>query len=81
MSASIEASTDDIVKPDIDGRSYRCLKLANQLKVMLVSDPTTDYAAAAMEVSVGSASDPDEFPGLAHFLERALCSVSNKHST
>ena len=39
---------------------------------MLVSDPACDHAAAAMDVSVGSASDPEELPGLAHFLEHML---------
>jgi insulysin len=31
-----------------------------------------DHAAAAMDVGIGSASDPEELPGLAHFLEHML---------
>jgi hypothetical protein len=37
------------------------------LQVLLVSDPTTDKAAAGMDVLVGHFQDPEEFPGLAHF--------------
>ena len=39
----------------------------------------SDYAAAAMDVSVGSASDPDELPGLAHFLEHMLFLGTEKY--
>ncbi len=61
--------TEDIDKPDLDERKYRYLKLANNLQLMLVSDPECDHAAACADVAVGSASDPLELPGLAHFLE------------
>jgi insulysin len=61
----VEAS---IVKSSHDTRSYRCLHLENQLQVLLISDPETDKAAAAMDVHVGHFSDPAEIPGLAHFL-------------
>ena len=33
------------------------------MKVMLVSDPTTDKSAASMDVHVGSMSDPWDIPG------------------
>ena len=61
--------SDAIDKSASDDRAYRHLRLVNGMQVMLVSDATCDYAAAAMDVGVGSASDPDELPGLAHFLE------------
>jgi len=51
-----------------DDRAYRYLALPNGLRVLCVSDPSTDMAAAALQVSVGSFSD-GEFEGLAHFLE------------
>ena len=63
---------DDIAKSPNDRRSYRALVLENGLKVMLVSDPETDKAAAAMDVDAGSNSDPAGFEGLAHFLEHML---------
>jgi secreted Zn-dependent insulinase-like peptidase len=46
--------------------------LPNSLKVLLISDPTTDKAAASMDVYVGTNNDPEGFPGLAHFLEHML---------
>ena len=42
------------------------------LKVLLISDPSTDKSAAALDVHVGSMSDPVHVPGLAHFCEHML---------
>ncbi|KAK6058040.1 peptidase, M16 family [Cooperia oncophora] len=42
---------DDIVKSPSDQREYRGLELTNGLRVLLVSDPTTDKSAAAMDVN------------------------------
>jgi len=39
-----------IVKPENDDRLYRGLKLANGLKVLLISDPTAKKAAAALDI-------------------------------
>ncbi len=55
-----------------DDRKYKMVQLSNKLTVLLISDPTTDKAAAAMDVRVGHLSDPDEAPGLAHFCEHML---------
>lgn len=44
---------DNIIKSAGDNRSYRGLELNNHLKVLLVSDPTTDKSAAAMDVNIG----------------------------
>jgi len=55
-----------------DQRQHRGLIFRNRMKVMLVSDPTTDKSAASMDVNVGSMNDPEEVPGLAHFLEHML---------
>jgi len=63
---------DSIIKSEQDKRSYRGLLLDNGMKVLLVSDPTTDKSAAALEVNVGHMCDPDELPGLAHFCEHML---------
>jgi insulysin len=59
-------------KAPLDARVYRTLTLANEMKVVLASDPASDRAAAAMDVGVGSFSDPEDLPGLAHFLEHML---------
>jgi insulysin len=37
------------------------VKLANQLEVLLISDPDTDRASAALDVHVGSLSDPVKY--------------------
>lgn len=71
FSTQIFASTAILKSPN-DERQYRSLKLENGLRVLLVSDPGTDKAAAAMDVAVGSADDPKEYQGLAHFLEHML---------
>jgi len=61
-----------VIKSENDQRLYRSLTLDNGLKVLLVSDAKADKAAAAVDVEVGSAQDPDDVPGLAHFLEHML---------
>lgn len=74
------ASTQNqIIKSPNDQRSYRSITLENGLQVMLVSDPDSDKAAASMDVYVGSASDPEDFPGLAHFLEHMLFLGTEKY--
>jgi insulysin len=55
-----------------DSRDYRALVLPNGLKVLLVSDPAAEKAAAAVDIGAGSNSDPEDFPGLTHFLEHML---------
>ena len=58
-----------LIIPPMDRRSYETLTLDNGLRVILCSDPSSNAAAAAMDVHVGAASDPDLVPGLAHFCE------------
>ena len=53
--------------------------LDNGLKVVLVSDPTTDKAAASLDVNIGSGSDPEGREGLAHFLEHMLFLGTEKY--
>lgn len=48
------------------------IRLENGIEAILVSDPETDKAGAALDVHVGHFSDPDALPGLAHFLEHML---------
>lgn len=55
-----------------DSRQYRYLTLPNKLRVLLVSDPETQKAAAALSVFRGSFHEPVARPGLAHFLEHML---------
>ena len=70
-----ESPVADVTIPKVspfDDRDYRVLTLENGLQALLVSDPEADKAAASMNVRVGSAQDPDDLQGLAHFLEHML---------
>jgi len=62
-----------------DDRIYSVIELPNKLMCLLISDPTTDKASAAMDVRVGHLSDPEEAPGLAHFLEHMLFMGTKKY--
>ncbi|KAF2673613.1 LuxS/MPP-like metallohydrolase [Microthyrium microscopicum] len=64
--------TDSLEKPALDDRSYRVILLPNQLEVLLIHDPKTDKASAALDVNVGSYSDAEDMPGLAHAVEHML---------
>ena len=56
----------------LDTRSYRVVQLPNKLQALLIHDADTDKAAAAMDVNVGSFSDYEEMPGIAHAVEHLL---------
>ena len=66
------ARAGEIERSPADLRDYRAITLGNGLEALLVSDPETDKAAASLDVNVGSADDPADRPGLAHFLEHML---------
>ncbi|KAK9789047.1 hypothetical protein WJX73_010500 [Symbiochloris irregularis] len=73
-----EASGTSINRPLKDKLHYEHVKLDNGMDILLVHDPTTEKAACAVDVRVGSLSDPKDFPGLAHFLEHMLFYSSEK---
>jgi len=66
------ATAVEIRKAPLDDRDYRYFELDNGMKALVVSDPDTDMAAAALDVHVGQFSDPADRNGLAHFLEHML---------
>lgn len=70
--AGFECLADRLDKPLFDHRSYRVVKLPNQLEALLVHDAETDKASAAMDINVGSFSDRKDMPGIAHAVEHAL---------
>lgn len=73
------AIASEIVKSPNDKRMYKSIVLENQLEIMLISDPETDRAAAALDIKVGSGNDPKERTGLAHFLEHMLFLGTEKY--
>ena len=79
FSASVLAGGLDNTDPRFPLRQYRRFLLPNQMKVMLVSDPTLQRGAASMTVGVGSMNDPAERFGLAHFLEHMLFLGTEKY--
>lgn len=61
-----------VERPLLDQREYRSVTLSCGVRALLVSDPTTDKSAAAMDVRAGQLSDPRDMQGLAHYLEHML---------
>lgn len=78
--ALIERLADKLEKPALDDRSYRVVRLANKLEALLVHDPDTDKASASVNVNVGSFSDADDMPGMAHAVEHLLFMGTEKVS-
>jgi len=60
-------------------RQVRKLRLSNGLEALLISDPNTPQSGGVLTVEVGSWSEPDEYPGLAHFLEHMLFLGTKKY--
>ncbi|XP_065058104.1 insulin-degrading enzyme-like [Rhopilema esculentum] len=77
--ASFEGSSFEILKSCEDKRDYRGYELENKMKVLLVSDPTTEKSAASVDVHIGNLSDPAQLPGLAHFCEHMLFLGTEKY--
>ncbi|WP_390594100.1 insulinase family protein [Simiduia litorea] len=84
--ASIAASAEPSIVQSVvpvksanDERDYKYIELANGLKVLLISDPSTQESAASLQVAVGSAQDPEGREGLAHFLEHMLFLGTEKY--
>lgn len=63
---------DKLETSELDDRSYRVVRLPNKLEALLVHDPETDKASASVNVKVGSFSDADDMPGMAHAVEHLL---------
>eukprot|EP00485_Elphidium_margaritaceum_P020363 CAMPEP_0202730600 /NCGR_PEP_ID=MMETSP1385-20130828/186721_1 /ASSEMBLY_ACC=CAM_ASM_000861 /TAXON_ID=933848 /ORGANISM="Elphidium margaritaceum" /LENGTH=1187 /DNA_ID=CAMNT_0049396877 /DNA_START=1 /DNA_END=3564 /DNA_ORIENTATION=- len=61
-----------LTSPTDVNRSFDIITLNNGLDVLLISDKSTDKSAAAIDIGIGSSSDPLQFLGLAHFHEHML---------
>lgn len=79
--AQIERITEKLERPELDDRSYRVIRLPNQLEALLVHDPDTDKASAAVNVNVGNFSDEVDMPGMAHAVEHLLFMGTKKVSS
>uniref|UniRef100_A0A8C5DG47 Insulin-degrading enzyme n=2 Tax=Gouania willdenowi TaxID=441366 RepID=A0A8C5DG47_GOUWI len=76
---AVKRVVSDIIRSPEDKREYRGLEFANGLKAILISDPTTDKSSAALDVQIGSLSDPSKIAGLAHFCEHMLFLGTQKY--
>ena len=61
-----------ILSPTFSNQKTLKLQLANQLEILLISDPEASQSATALSVEVGHWDNPKENPGMAHFLEHML---------
>jgi protease-3 len=68
-----------IAKSPNDTRQYQAIRLANDLQVLLISDPDLKNSAASLSVPVGSMHNPDAQLGLAHYLEHMLFLGSERY--
>ncbi|XP_033611295.1 insulin-degrading enzyme-like [Cryptotermes secundus] len=75
----VKRRVSEIIKSAEDKRLYRCLELQNDMKLLLISDSSTDKSAASLDVNVGHMSDPSDLPGLAHFCEHMLFLGTEKY--
>ncbi|XP_037127776.1 insulin-degrading enzyme isoform X1 [Syngnathus acus] len=76
---ALKSVVADIIRSPEDKRLYRGLEFNNGLRAMLISDPTTDKSSAALDVHIGSLSDPANIAGLAHFCEHMLFLGTKKY--
>ena len=70
---------ENLTKSKLDNNTCLFKEIVNKLKVLLISDPEADKSSAAINVNIGSLSDPLEFLGLAHFREHMLFMGNEKY--
>ena len=68
-----------IIKSPSDNRTYKAIKLANELECVLIQDVDALKSSAALSVGVGSFKDPITSQGLAHYLEHMLFMGTTKY--
>lgn len=65
--------------PALANQQTAKIRLENGLEAYLISSPTANQSGAVMSVKAGSWEDPEEYPGLAHFLEHMLFLGTKKY--
>jgi len=78
-SKAIKLDPNTVIKSAQDKRDYAYKKLGNGLKVVVVSDPDADKAAASLDVHIGHMADPADREGLTHYLEHMLFLGTGKY--
>ncbi len=65
-STPVERMTDQLQTPLLDDRQYYIIILPNKLEALLVQDPETDKASAALDVNVEAFSNNNKIPSIAY---------------
>ena len=68
-----------LLSPSLASAKTVKIRLVNGLEAYIISDPAVDKSSAAISVRVGSWSEPEDHPGLAHFLEHMLFLGTKKY--
>ncbi|KID54670.1 peptidase [Pseudoalteromonas luteoviolacea] len=55
-----------------DNKQYKHVTLDNGLRVLLITDPSSEKSAASLTINVGHFDDPVGRQGMAHFIEHML---------
>ena len=65
-----------IEKSDNDDRSYKLIRLSNELEALLIHDAKTDKSSAALDVHVGNLCDPVRYVQKRNFFFLFLISLN-----
>ncbi|AOE49439.1 insulinase family protein [Kangiella sediminilitoris] len=76
---NVQQAATTVNKSHLDERQYQYQTLENGLKVIVVSDPEADKAAASLVVNIGHLADPKDREGLSHYLEHMLFLGTKKY--
>jgi len=68
-----------ILKSKNDKKEYKNIILDNKLEILLIHDPKCDKSAASMCVNIGYYNDPENYEGVAHFVEHLLFMGTKKY--
>ena len=68
-----------VIKSPNDKNDYYYDILPNGLRYIVVSNKDIDKSAVSLDVYIGSADDPKEYPGLAHCLEHIIFLGTKKY--
>lgn len=72
-------STQTVNTSERDDRQYQLITLANQMKVLLISDDNAVKSLASLALPVGSLHDPKSQQGLAHYTEHMVLMGSKNY--
>jgi len=72
-------SGDDVLQPKYDFRDFRHFQLNNGMHAIAVHNPRSTEAGFSVAAKTGSLYDPEDVPGMAHFLEHMLFLGTSKY--